>query len=103
MPIARAAVSSSLEIATEGSGTSDARPSSRASSKSFCIMFTSNQISSGFSRMKGARCQVAGEASALLRHASTAVARNAVFLGQQDAFTEAEELRGQAEVDSDFH
>src|SRR5579859_4299390 len=54
-PMPRAAVKNSLLTAVVGRGTSSWRPSSMASTISFCIMFTSNQASSGCCRMKGPR------------------------------------------------
>src|SRR5207248_1695810 len=49
-PMPRAAVSISLAAAVVGSGTSTWRPSSSASSISFCIILTLNQASSGMLR-----------------------------------------------------
>src|SRR6516162_6739020 len=49
-PMPRAAVRNSLLTAVVGKGTSSWRPSSMASTMSFCIMLTSNQASSGCSR-----------------------------------------------------
>src|ERR1700683_99316 len=54
-PMARAAVKNSLLTAVVGSGTLSRRPNSIASSMSFCIMFTSNQASSGIRKIKGPR------------------------------------------------
>src|SRR4029077_3906241 len=54
-PIPRAAVRNSLLTAVVGTGTFSCRPSSIASSMSFCIMLQSNQASSGCCRMKGPR------------------------------------------------
>src|SRR5436190_11936906 len=54
-PMARAAVSISFVVADVGSGTLSSRPISRASCRSFCIMVTSNQASSGWPRTKGPR------------------------------------------------
>src|SRR5215831_1033353 len=74
-PIPRAAVRNSLLTAVLGKGTSSWRPISRASSRSFCIMFTSNQASSGCWRTNGPRYWIMGEAMALCVRMSTAVSR----------------------------
>src|SRR6202049_2495379 len=55
IPMPRAAVRNSLLTAVVGRGTSRCRPNSIASSISFCIMFTSNQASSGCCRTNGPR------------------------------------------------
>src|ERR1700730_10360154 len=54
-PMPRAAVRISLLTAVVGSGTSSCRPRSMASTISFCIMFTSNQASSGCCNTNGPR------------------------------------------------
>src|SRR5579864_9680244 len=54
-PMPRAAVRNSLVTAVVGRGTSSCRPISRANIMSFCIMFTSNQASSGCFSTKGPR------------------------------------------------
>src|SRR5712691_9433357 len=54
-PMPRAAVRISLLTAVVGKGTSSCRPRSIARTISFCIMFTSNQASSGCCRTKGPR------------------------------------------------
>src|SRR5580658_9632584 len=74
-PMPRAAVRTSLLTAVVGSGTSNWRPSSNASSISFCIMFTSNQASSGCCRTNGPRYWIMGDATALCVSTSTAVSR----------------------------
>src|SRR5512146_920340 len=74
-PMARAALRNSLATAVVGKGTSSFRPISRASTISFCIMFTSNQASSGMCSTKGPRYCTMGEATALCSSTSTAVSR----------------------------
>src|SRR3989304_5452907 len=74
-PLPRAVVNISLVTAVVGRGTSSCLPNSRASSKSFCIMLTSNQASSGISRTNGPRYFTIGDAITLLSSTSTAVAR----------------------------
>src|SRR5271165_566594 len=74
-PIPRAAVRKSLLTAVVGRGTSSWRPSSMASTMSFCIMFTSNQASSGGCRTNGPRYLIIGDATALLTSTSTATSR----------------------------
>src|SRR5580658_6701887 len=74
-PIPRAAERNSFETAVVGSGTSSARPISRASSISFCIMFTSNHASAGMLRTNGPRYLIIGDATALLVSTSTATLR----------------------------
>src|SRR5215471_1980315 len=74
-PMPRAAVKNSLVTAVEGMGTSNFRPSSKARSMSFCIMFTLNQASSGKFNTKGPRYLIMGEAIALLASTSTAISR----------------------------
>src|SRR5262249_250877 len=54
-PIPRAPVRNSLLAAVVGIGTFSCRPSSIASSMSFCIMFTSNHASSGMRSTNGPR------------------------------------------------
>src|SRR3981081_689724 len=66
-PRARAEVSSSLVSVVAGSGTLELRPSSRARSMSFCIMFTSNHASSGMFSTNGPRYLTIGEAVTALR------------------------------------
>ena len=75
VPFPRAAVRNSFETAVVGSGTSSARPISRASSMSFCIMFTSNHASAGMVRTNGPRYLIIGDATALLVSTSTATSR----------------------------
>src|SRR5580704_5766012 len=72
-PTPRAAVRTSFATAVEGMGTSSFRPSSSASSMSFCIMLTLNQASSGSLITKGPRYFTMGEAMALLVSTSTAI------------------------------
>src|SRR5579859_490282 len=55
IPMPRAAVRNSLLTAVVGKGTSSCRPNSSANSMSFCIMFTSNQASSGCFKTNGPR------------------------------------------------
>src|SRR5208282_1354697 len=74
-PMPRAAVRNSLLTAVVGKGTSSWRPSSMASTMSFCIMFTSNQASSGCCRTNGPRYLIIGDATALLTSTSTATSR----------------------------
>src|SRR5580692_6557101 len=74
-PMPRAAVRNSLLTAVVGRGTSSCRPRSIASTISFCIMFTSNQASSGCCRTNGPRYLIMGEATALLTSTSTATSR----------------------------
>src|SRR5580704_17922190 len=74
-PMPRADVKNSLVMAVVGMGTSSARPSSRASSMSFCIMFTLNQASAGSFRTNGLRYFTMGDAMALLVRTSTATSR----------------------------
>src|SRR5437588_9503226 len=62
MPIAFAAVRSSFVTAVVGSGTPTSRPSSRARFMSFCIMWQSNQTSSGWPRTSGPRYATMGDA-----------------------------------------
>jgi len=64
-----------LVTAVVGSGTSSCRPTSRARSMSFCIMFTLNQASSGIFRMNGPRYLIIGEAITLLNKTSAATSR----------------------------
>src|SRR5215475_15358449 len=54
-PMPRAAVRNSFDTAVVGTGTFSLRPRSMASSMSFCIMFTSNQASSGCCNTNGPR------------------------------------------------
>src|SRR5579864_178376 len=74
-PIPRAAVKNSLLTAVVGSGTSSCLPNSMARTISFCIMFTSNQASSGCCKTNGPRYLIMGEATALLTSTSTATSR----------------------------
>src|ERR1700722_4220018 len=74
-PMPRAAVRNSLLAAVVGSGTSSWRPSSIASTISFCIMLQSNQASSGCCKTKGPRYLIMGDATALLVRTSTATSR----------------------------
>src|SRR6266511_1544424 len=74
-PMARAEVSSSFTTAVVGSGTSNSRPDSRASSMSFCIMLTSNHASSGISSTNGPRYRTIGDAITLFSRTSTAFSR----------------------------
>src|ERR1700678_2800730 len=74
-PMPRAAVRNSLETAVVGSGTSRARPISRASIMSFCIMFTSNHASAGMLNTNGPRYLIMGDATALWVSTSTATSR----------------------------
>src|SRR6267154_3406574 len=64
-PMPRAAVRISLLTAVDGRGTSSCRPRSIARTISFCIMFTSNQASSGCRRTNGPRYWIMGDATAL--------------------------------------
>jgi hypothetical protein len=61
-----AAVKNSFEIAVVGIGTSTWRPSSSASSMSFCIMLTLNHASGGNCSTNGPRYLIIGEATVLL-------------------------------------
>src|SRR5208282_837927 len=74
-PMPRAAVRNSLLTAVVGMGTSSWRPSSNASSMSFCIMLTLNHASFGICRTKGPRYWIMGEATALCVSTSTATSR----------------------------
>src|ERR1022692_424010 len=65
IPMPRAAVRNSLLTAVVGKGTSSCRPNSSASSMSFCIMFTSNQASSGCCRTNGPRYWIDRKSTAL--------------------------------------
>src|SRR6266576_3960420 len=72
-PIPRAAVKNSFVTAVVGMGTSNCRPSSRASSMSFCIMLTLNHASSGIFSTNGPRYSTIGDAITLCVSTSTAV------------------------------
>src|SRR5690348_9918350 len=74
-PIPRAAVKNSFVTAVVGIGTSSCRPSSSASSMSFCIMLTLNQASSGMFSTNGPRYCTIGEPITLWVSTSTAVSR----------------------------
>src|SRR5208283_1804997 len=74
-PMPRAAVRNSLVIAVVGIGTSSCRPSSSASSMSFCIMLTLNQASSGCFSTNGPRYCTIGDAITLCVSTSTATSR----------------------------
>ena len=62
-------------MAVVGIGTSRARPSSSASSMSFCIMLTLNHASAGSFRTNGPRYFTIGDAMALFVRTSTATSR----------------------------
>ena len=74
-PMARAAPSSSWASAVVGSGTPTVRPISSASPRSFCIIAQSKRGSAGEVSTKPPRYWSMGDASTLLRSASTARAR----------------------------
>src|ERR1700730_4695913 len=75
IPMPRAAVRNSLLIAVVGKGTFSCRPNSIARTMSFCIMFTSNQASSGCLSTNGPRYWIMGDATALCVRTSTATSR----------------------------
>ena len=121
-PRPRAAVRSSWASAVAGSGTPAARPSPRASSRSFCIIGTANHASDGIWRTNGPRYFTIGDATTLRSSASTAraTARNDRGLGarlqgvqhfgltvqnMERAFSFYTEVLGGTEVmrDGDFH
>src|SRR5215469_2796713 len=72
-PMPRAAVKNSFVAAVVGMGTSNCRPSSSASSMSFCIMLTLNHASSGIFSTNGPRYSTIGDAITLCVSTSTAV------------------------------
>ena len=93
-----------MVAAVVGSGTSSSRPSSSASSMSFCIMLQSNQASSGISSTNGPRYFTIGEAITLFVSTSTASSRDdPALLGEQHALAEGQHLHGEAEVGGDLH
>src|SRR5579862_2644861 len=102
-PMPRAAVRISLLTAVEGSGTSSWRPSSIASTISFCIMFTSNQASSGCCKTNGAILNHRRGNRTVHHHIDDGVARNAAFFRQQCAFGKCQHLYGEAQINRDLH
>src|SRR5579859_2438218 len=74
-PMPRAAVRNSFVTAVVGIGTSSCRPSSSASSMSFCIMLTLNHASAGCFSTNGPRYCTIGEAITLCVRTSTATSR----------------------------
>src|SRR5947199_89324 len=72
-PIPRAAVKNSFVTAVVGMGTSNCRPSSSASSMSFCIMLTLNHASSGIFSTNGPRYSTIGDAITLCVITSTKI------------------------------
>ena len=75
-PAARAVLSIWSATVVEGRGTPSSRPLSSASRRSFCIMATSNQASSGSSRNNPARARSIGEPIALCVITSRATVRS---------------------------
>src|ERR1700675_3970389 len=74
-PMPRAAVRNSFVTAVVGIGTSSCRPSSSASSMSFCIMLTLNHASAGRFKTNGPRYCTIGDAITLCVRTSTATSR----------------------------
>ena len=71
---------------------------------SFCIMWQSNQTSSGCPSTNGPRYATIGEAITDASITSTARSRgDAGLLGEQHALAEREHLHGEREVDRDLH
>ena len=70
---------------------------------SFCIMFTSNQASSGISSTNDPRYFSIGEAMRFEERLDGDLPVDSVLLGEQQALAEGDHLHLQAQVDGDLH